>query len=199
MMRRTRTMIAAVMAALLAVPAAAQFSDSYNFLKAVRDRDGDKVQKALDVPGSPVINTRDYNTGEGVLHILVKRRDTTWLGFMLAKGAKPDMRDAEGNTPLGLAAQVGYTEGVQLLLDAHASIDLDNTRGETPLIFAVHNRDVGTVRMLLAAGANPKRADRIAGKSAHDYAQDDPRAGPILKLLDAAKPAKPIVKMGPTL
>ena len=196
MARPIRTVIAMLAALLLAMPASAQFSESYKFLKAVRDADGAKATEALET----IIDTKDYNTGETALHIVVKRRDMTWLGFLLAKGAKPDARDAQGNTPLGLAAQLGFSDGVQLLLAARAAVDLDNNGGETPLIYAVHNRDLATVRLLLAAGANPNRPDHIAGKSAHDYAAEDRRAAAVLKAIDEAKPAKLSPKMsGPTL
>ena len=68
---------------------------------------------------------------------------------------------------------------------ANANVNLANTRGETPLIFAVHNRDLPMARLLLANGGEPlSQADRIAGKSARDYAVDDPRAGAMVKLLD---------------
>lgn len=197
---RRAGLIAGMVAALAAVPAAAQFSDSYNFLKAVRDRDGAKVQAAVDQPGSTVVNTRDFSTGEGGLHIVVKRRDAAWLNFLLAKGAKPDMRDNDGNTPLALASQLGFADGAAILIEQRASVNLPNSRGETPLILAVHNRDLAMVRVLVGAGANPALADRIAGKSARDYAAEDGRSVAILKLLDEAKAKKPAGNIaGPTL
>ena len=200
MIRPFRTMIALLAAALIALPAAAQFSQSYNFLKAVRDADGAKATEALEKnPGSTIIDTRDYSTGETALHIVVKRRDMTWLGFLVGKGAKPDVRDAQGNTPLLTAAQNGFVEGAHLLILDRAAVDAENSRGETPLILAVHNRDLAMVRELLAAGANPNRADRIAGKSARDYAAEDRRAAAVLKAIDEAKPVKLSPRMsGPT-
>jgi ankyrin repeat protein len=185
--------------ALLAVPGAAfaQFSESYNFLKYVRDRDGAKATEIISKPGSVIIDTRDSSTGEGALHIVTKRRDTTWLSFLLAKGAKADIRDADGNSPLMLAAQIGFPEGADLLLKRRAQVDLANSAGETPLIRAVQRRDIAMVRMLLAAGANPKKTDRLAGMSARDYAVRDTRAAAILKMIDEAKPAKAIA--GPKL
>lgn len=179
----------------LATPAAAQFSDSFNFLKAVRDRDGAKVAEAVEQPGSRIIDTKDYSTGEGALHILVKRRDTGWLSYMLGKGATADIRDREGNTPLLIATQLGYTEGVRLLLGEGAGVNAANARGETPVILATQNRDSALVRLLIANGANPRLPDRIAGKSARDYAAEDNRSAAILKMIDdapAAKPAKPV-------
>jgi hypothetical protein len=42
--------------------------------------------------------------------------------------------------------------------------------------------------MLLEAGANPDKTDHAAGYSARDYAQRDPRARDILKLIETKKP-----------
>jgi len=41
---------------------------------------------------------------------------------------------------------------------------------ETPLIAAVHRRDLALVRLLIRSGANPNRAD-ISGRTARDYAE----------------------------
>ncbi|HEX8446515.1 MAG TPA: ankyrin repeat domain-containing protein [Sphingomonas sp.] len=181
-----------------ATPAVAQFTDSFNFLKAVRDRDGTKVAEAVERPGSQILNTKDYSTGEGALHILVKRRDSGWLGYLLAKGAAVDIRDREGNTPLLLACQIGYLEGARGLLAEGADINAANTRGETPIILAVQGRDAALTQLLVTNGADPTRPDRIAGKTARDYASQDARGLALIKILDEAKPAKPAKPvMGP--
>lgn len=197
---KRRWVLAALLAFGAAMPAAAQFSESYKFLKGVRDADGTEVTKALQTPGSTLINTRDYTTGEAALHIVVKRRDMTWLSFLLAKGANPDVRDNAGNTPLIIASQLGFPEGAELLLKQGASVNLGNNSGETPLIVATQQRNVPMVRLLVTNGADPKRADRIAGKSAHDYAAEDVRAAAVLKILDDAPAVKAKPKMqGPGL
>jgi ankyrin repeat protein len=186
--------LAASMVLMLAVPAPAQmtFSDSFTFLKAVRDRDGDKVTGLVAQPGSVVINTRDRSTGEGALHIVVRGRDLNWLAFLLGKGARPDIQTNRGDTPLTLAAQIGWLEGVEQLLSKRASVDLANGRGETALILATQRRDLPLVRLLLSRRADPNKTDNVAGMSALDYAKQDPRAGAVLKLLEAkAAPARP--------
>ena len=189
-----KKIIATLSALLLLWPAmaSAQFSDSYNFLKAVRDRDGNKATDLLSKPGTVIIDTRDVSTGETALHIVIKRRDATWLAFLLARGAKADIRDSGGNTPLIAATQIGFVEAADLLLKRRAQVDATNGQGETALILAVQRRDLAMVRLLLAAGANPARTDRAAGMSALDYARRDPRAAVILKLLEETKPAKPV-------
>ncbi|MFS0738068.1 ankyrin repeat domain-containing protein [Sphingomonas sp. 1P06PA] len=192
-------MLAALVMGLASTPAAAQFSDSYNFLKAVRDGDGTKVTDLLNKPGSTIVNTRDQSTGDAAIHIVTRRRDTTWLNFLLSRGARADARDEAGNTPLMLAAQLGFVEGAEALIRRRGGINLANNAGETPLIAAVQRRDIGMVRLLLTNGANAAQTDRIAGKSARDYAAEDRRSAAILKMIDDTK-AKPAAgPAGPTL
>lgn len=176
---------AAAMICLAAVPAPAQLmSPSYTFLKAVKDRDGDKVTQMIAEPGSVVIHTKDRDTGEGALHLLTRERDITWITFMLAKGARPDMQNKDGMTPLALAAQIGWVEGAERLLRGRAKVDLPNNLGETPLILAIHNRDIAMARLLLSAGADANRTDNVAGHSALYYAKQDARSAALAKLLE---------------
>ncbi len=189
---------AALVMALAAQPGQSQrFSDSYTFVQGVKERDGGKVEALVSVPGSTVINAKDGN-GDGALHIVTRGRDRVWLGFLLGKGAKPDLPNRDGNSALMLASQLGWMEGAELLLRFKANVDMANNRGETPLIFAVHNRDVAMTRLLLGRGANAKRTDSVAGYSALDYARQDKRAAAVLKLLEAPPaPSKPVA--GPKL
>jgi ankyrin repeat protein len=181
-------------------PVAAQkFSDSYTFLKSVRERDGNEVERLLATPSSIVINTKDTSTGEAALHIVTRGRDLSWLTYLLGKGARPDIQNREGTTPLIIAAQLGWLEGASILLRGRAAVDHPNGRGETPLIFAVQNRDQAMVRLLLGKGANPKRPDNSAGLSAIDYARRDARSAALLKMLQAP-PAAPVREIaGPKL
>ena len=180
-------MLFAAILAVVAVPAFGQFSESYNFLKAVRERDGNKVSEIVSNPSSTAINARDHGSGEGALHLLVRGRDLNWLNYLMSRGARPDLQDNQGNTPLILAAQIGWSEGAQALLGGRASVNLPNGRGETPLIIAVQRRDVALVRLLMNAGADPRRTDSVAGYSALDYARRDTRAAAIMRILEAPR------------
>jgi ankyrin repeat protein len=183
----------------LATPAAAQFSDSYNFLKAVKERDVLKAKSFMDKPGSTVVNTRDLDDGETALLIAVRRRDTPWMGFLLQNGADPNLADRQGNTPLIVAASGNFSDGVRLMLAGKARVDLPNSRGETPLIKAVHNRDAASVQLLLNAGADPDRTDNLAGMSAREYAARDTRSGTVGKLLAEAPKKTESKSVGPKL
>jgi len=168
-----RRLVMAVLAGLfvIAQPVSAQFySDGYKFLKAVKDKDTDAVFAALDEPGNVVVNSRDITSGETALHIVVQRRDVTWINFLAGRGANPNIADKKGTTPLVLAAQLGFVEGVEALIGAGARVDEANSAGETPLMSAVHNRNLQMLRALLRAGADPDRTDN-SGRSARDYAR----------------------------
>ena len=190
----------AAAALIVAVPAAAQqYSDSYSFLKAVKERDGTKVTSIVSQPGTIAVNSRDRSSGEGGLHIVTRSRDFTWLSFLMSKGARLDLQNNQGETALSLAAQLGWLEGAELMLNYGASVDLANVRGETPLILAVAQRNLPMVRLLLGKGANPKKTDRSTGLSAIDFAvRDGARSAAILKLLQAP-PAAAKKVAGPKL
>jgi ankyrin repeat protein len=191
--RKTKLAVAVLAALTFSAGAsnAQSFSEGYKFLEAVKKRDGAAVDAALASSVGRIVNTKNGDTGEAAVHIVTRDRDARWLRYLLSKGARPDPADRNGDTPLTLATQLGWTDGVTALLESGAKIDGANARGETPLILAVHKRDVPMIRLLLEKGADPKRGDRIAGYSALDYARRDDRSGAIVRLLELEqKPAK---------
>lgn len=163
-------------------------SDGDSFIKAVKDRDGTKMMELLG-SAPTLVNTKDPGNGDTALHIVTRRREYDYLSFLLGKGGNPNLENKAGETPLTLAAQLRWTDGAESLIGHRAQVDQPNRRGETPLILAVQNRDEPTVRMLLRAGANPKKTDNVGGYSAIDYAKKDPRGASIAKLLETPKTA----------
>jgi ankyrin repeat protein len=174
---------AALVLGAVAPAQAQQFSKGYKFLESVRDKKGQEVTDALAEPGTTIINTRDGTTGQTALHTVTARRDAVWISFLLGKGADPNIRDNKGETPLQVATNYGFTEGMDILIKGGARVDEPNSTGETPLINAVHRRDTAMMRMLLVAGANPDRADS-SGRSARDYAKLD-RSGNLTQEIES--------------
>jgi len=191
--------LALLLACGLAAPAAAQFSDSYTFLKAVRDKDALKAKTFMDKPGSTLVNTRDIESGETALLIAIKRRDPPWMAFLLQNGAEPNFRDGDGNPPIVVAAMTGFSDGVQLMLAGKARVDDANSRGETALIKAVHARDGVSAQLLLDAGADPDRADNLTGMSARAYAARDVRGGTLARIMAEAPKKAASRVVGPRL
>ena len=179
------------------VPAQAQFRGGYAFLQAVENRDGTKATDALK-DDETLVNTRHPENGETALIIVTKRRDISWLRFLISKGADPAIGDRQGVTPLMHAALLNFADGAQDLLDRKPPVDQTNRRGETALILAVQSKNAAMVRLLVRSGANPDRADHIAGMSARDYAKRDDRTGQLIALLDAKADAAPTRDFGPT-
>lgn len=168
-LRIASALLAGLVALIVVQPAAAQlYSEGYQFLKAVKDRDGDVATDMLSQPGSQVVNTRDITTGETGLHIVTARRDTLWIRFLIQKGADPNIRARDGTTPLQIATRLGYVEGAEELIKGGAQINVSDSQGETPLMSAVHQRNIALVRRLLEEGADPDLNDN-SGRSARDY------------------------------
>ena len=183
------SILAALAGAMLAAaPAAAQFqSDGFKFLKAVEEQNATEASSLLE-GNATIVNSRDVTSGRTGLHIAVEKRDISWVGYLLGKGANPNIDDKNGVTPLLLASQMGFTEAVNTLAAKGARVDTPNRTGETPLISAVHRRDIGMLRVLLEAGADPDRSDN-SGRTARDYARQQGAGNPILSEIE--KLAKP--------
>ncbi len=82
-----------------------------------------------------------------------------------------------------MAAPYGSTEMIRIFLDAHADVNVRDVAGMTPLMFAVasENQDPEVIKMLLAAGADPK-VQSTTGETALDWARKYGNPA-ILKLL----------------
>ena len=181
-------LIFAAAALLSAAPAAAQYlNKGVEFVEAVRKSDGNKVLDLLEDKPIGLIDSRGAD-GDTALIVALARRDTEWTGFLLNNGADPNLSGKSGDTPLMTAARAGYFEGVGWLIGLHAKVDAINKAGETALILAVQQRQPRIVGVLLKAGADPDKADHVAGFSARDYAARDPRSRDIAKLIEEQKP-----------
>lgn len=184
-----------------AAPTVAQLnqSDGYKFLQAIKDEKGDDVIAFLDKPGATVINTRDTTTGEGALHIVVRRGNATYLGYLLGKQADPNLRNFKGETALVLAAQSGRVDMIATLVKYGARVDLADSSGQTALIFAVQRHDLDMVRTLLDLGADADKKDLLQGLSARDYAHQDNRSSAIATAIDVTPKKVPRAVSGPKL
>jgi len=191
----------AIALALSAAPSLAQSvnqgSEGEAFLKALEERDNNKALPMVQAPDSRVVNYRGYNGNTG-LHVVTRERQLDWVGYLLTKGADPEIGDSKGDTPLIIASRIGFEEGAQFLLRYKANVDATNRLGETALIVAVQQRRPRMVELLLKAGASPDKTDRAAGYSARDYAKRDTRNRELLRLIETVQSTKKKVA-GPSL
>jgi ankyrin repeat protein len=187
--KRLRFIVAATALAAIGTPIAAQqlTAPSYDFVTAVKNRNGDKATQLLNDNPAGIVNSRD-GAGDTGLILAIARQDSDWTAFLINKGADPNLGGKGGDTPLITAARVGFEDAVEWLVNGGAKVDGTNKMGETALIVAVQQRQVAIVRVLLGAGANPDKADTAAGYSAREYAERDTRSRQILQLIEAKKP-----------
>jgi len=191
----------AIAFAIFATPLSAQSlptgSEGEAFLKALEERDNNKALPMISDVDLRVVNYRGYK-GDAGIHIVTRQRQLDWVGFLLSKGANPNVGDANGDTPLIIASRIGFDDAARVLLRYKANVDAVNRRGETALIVAVQQRQPRMVELLMKSGADPDKTDHAAGFSARDYAKRDTRNRDLLKLIETTKSTKAKVA-GPSL
>ena len=112
-------------------------------VKLLLSHEGTDVDKATHVRGDTGgLNSLTASCGRG--HIALVRE------FILS-GANVHVRTALGNTPLIVAAEAGFGDIIQLLLDQGADIEAQTSSGKTAVYAAAENGHVDAVRVLMDA------------------------------------------------
>ncbi len=185
----------------------AQVSQGHKFLEAVRKKDIEAAKTMLgssgakSTPGDIIVNARDITTGDSALHIVIKRRDMTWLRYLMGNQADVNIRNSQGTTPLWLSVNTTFTDGALELIAKGARVNDPGPAGETPLIAAVHQKNLELARALLAAGADANKADN-SGRTAVDYVQLSSKGTTLGNEIEAsgkAAKAKKTKTYGPSL
>ena len=114
--------------------------------------------------------------GYGKIHQAVLIGYTARVRYLLKQGANPDLMTkrgtamsqkkfgtTEGNTPLSLAADLGFADICELLIQAGARIDHRTFADNTPLFLAASRGYTTIIRMLLRAGASVDRRGASMG------------------------------------
>jgi hypothetical protein len=100
--------------------------------------------------------------GPGGTPVLMFVKDLAIADKLLGAGADPNVRDANGQTPLMAAVVLGDQALVELLLASNADPNLGDVTGRTPLLLAKALAFDGMVDRLRAAGAEPLPPPRTA-------------------------------------
>ena len=79
--------------------------------------------------------------------------------YLIKRGAKVNVKDNKGFTPLHMAVMNGYVNLIPLLLNSGANIDALDNNGTSPLFRAIHKKQYEAMKILLERGA-----DVYAGK-----------------------------------
>ena len=117
-----------------------------------------------------LVMVRPVGAQENLLYASIRNNELTALKQLIhASGV--GTKDAEGTTPLMVAAAVGSAESMQLLLDAGADPNSANKAGATPLMWCAG--DIAKVKLLLARDANINTASEAGRTALHVAAYND--------------------------
>jgi ankyrin repeat protein len=90
------------------------------------------------------------------LHAAVEADDRKAVARLLSAGNGVDTKNAAGQTPLMLAAQLGSLETLQALIDAGARVDARDRLNHTALMHAAARQSTPHVLALMRGGADPR-------------------------------------------
>ncbi len=163
--------------------AAAQFSESWEFLKAVEADDRKEIRDRY--ANGANVNAKN---GDGLpaLIIAAEHGNISLMQFLFELGVNLDGR-AEGRreTALMRRAEIGDMESVRFLVTAGADVNLKDRGGENALMKAARARKRRIVEFLIASGADVNDTD-YTGRTALNYAEEA-RARSIMRLLRKAE------------
>ena len=96
------------------------------------------------------------------LHLASSRGHGAAVARLLDAGSKATAVTATGVQALHFAAQAGSADAVRALLDRGVAVDVrDETHGRTPLVFAVSNNRLETMKVLIDRGADVAAATKV--------------------------------------
>ena len=135
---------------------AAEMITNY-IIKAIFKNDLDEILVWLT--SHRAFDGMEARSGERLLHTACSCGNLNLAIFFLDKGAKPDVKDGYGETPLYSCVKNRNVKIAELLLQRGAEINDGADDGVTPLALACANGDLKMVHFLLDCGANPMTPD----------------------------------------
>ena len=125
----------------------------------------------------------------------VKRDNAGAVADAVRRGADPNARDAQGQTPLTLALRYENAKAAEALLAAPGvQVDAANSVGETPLMLAALRGRLDLMRRLIERGAAVDRA----GWTPLHYAASGPEPKAVAMLLDRGAKIEAVAPNGST-
>lgn len=125
---------------------------------AAETGNAEMAELLLDHGADPNITDGD---GRYALTEAVSSKNIPIIKLLLEHGADPNVRDGSMKlrTPLCIAAGFFAEEIMQMLIDAGADVNKEDSAGITPLHYACRSGYPGNIHILLKAGANANIAD----------------------------------------
>jgi ankyrin repeat protein len=126
---------------------------------------GDRRAALAMLDGAVDVN-RAQPDGTTPLHWAAYRVDQELVQRLLKKGAKADVVNRYGASPLAEAVRVASVPLVGILLEAGGDANVANEDGQTPLMLAARTGSVAVAELLVRHGADVNRRERFHDQSA---------------------------------
>jgi ankyrin repeat protein len=149
--------------------------DHLDFIRLLLDRGADTNVRAIDSTETRTIFTMQWLYEDGATPFLraAQSGDVTLMKLLLAHGADPRIPTRNGDTPLMVAAGIGWVEGVtsetsekenleavKLCLDLGIDVNAADGDGRTALHGAAHKGRNAVVQLLVDHGAKVDAKDK---------------------------------------
>lgn len=115
--------------------------------------------------------------GTTALHWAVYNDNLALVERLVRAGARVDVKNEFGSSPIAEAANVGNAKVLEVLLEAGADADTLGADGETPLMIVARSGNVDAARVLIEHGANVNAREAWRGQTALMWAaaQNQPK------------------------
>jgi ankyrin repeat protein len=134
------------------------------------------------------VNQSDNDGRTSLHHAAASRYSNEAAGTLLKYGARADMRDSKGCTPLMLALSHGNKAAAEAMMKKSYDPHQTTHNGRTLLMAAAQGALAHLIAPLVAAGADMTATD-LSGKTALDIAIDKRSPLVALRLVEAGIPA----------
>ncbi len=123
-------------------------NDGKTSLDYAKERKKAEILQAL-------INNKYGSEQDSLLHLAAMIGEINAVRYLIRKGIDVNARNALHHTPLHLAAGIGHENVVKILVEeGKAEIDVFDARNQTPMHYAVNNKKLEIVKLLLKLGAD---------------------------------------------
>ncbi|XP_035380154.1 ankyrin repeat and EF-hand domain-containing protein 1a [Electrophorus electricus] len=110
---------------------------TYRLLQSVHEGDQALIERLLATGVHDLINLAEPREGTCALHAASAANHADVAELLLARGARPDVRDKRGRTPVMLAAELGHDGVVAVLAKHHADMRLTDGAGRGVLFYCL--------------------------------------------------------------
>lgn len=165
-----------------------KISEEAAFLKFINEGDLETVKNMLDK--NPSLSNCVNNNDFPVLYQAVIKGNLALLKILLQTKPKPNVNamDKVGLTALHAAAEFGYLDMAQMLIEAKANVNARTTDGTSPLFLAARFNHAPIVQLLIEQGAIVDAAISDGGTPLYVAVQNNSLEAAKILLANGANP-----------